>query len=261
MSSELPRSKTLSRRDLRAPGVASWARALRRFAFRLGVGGTPFAVNGILRRRFTVSRHKLWEYARSAAAVSPSSGKVVGPGAAPDEANVRPRVLDFGGAATLPVFFFAAQGCEVECLDIDAALAEWTNNVAEAHGWDLHASTHNLVETVAPAHWQPFDAVVSASVLEHLPKPSQTVVLRRLGALLRPGGVMALSFDYGDDAPQPGAIRDALEVHRLVAASGLSYPPSEQIDQHFQDTGERFALDRRHPRNRFTFGSLFLQKL
>lgn len=261
MSSELPASKTLSLRDLRAPGVAPWARALRQFAFRLGFEGTPFAVNGILRRRFTVRRHKLWEYARSTAAVLLDSGRVPCSGEAPDEANAPLRVLDFGGAATLPVFFLAAQGCDVECLDIDEALTEWTNQVATDHGWRLHASPHNLVERVAPAHWRPFDAVVSASVLEHIPKLSQTVVLQRLGVLLRPGGMMALSFDYGDDAPQPGAIRDAFEVHRLVAASGLSYPLSERIHENFQDTGERFALDRRHPRNRFTFGSLFLQKL
>ena len=151
MSNELPRSKTLSRRDLRAPGVAAWARALRRFAFRLGIEGTPFAVNGILRRRFTVRRHKLWEYARSAAAVLRGSDSVVQGGAAPHESSAPLRVLDFGGAATLPVFFFAAQGCEVECLDIDEALAEWTNHVAEVHGWHLHASIHNLVDIAAPA--------------------------------------------------------------------------------------------------------------
>lgn len=269
MNATLLKSKTLSPHDLRAPGVAPWARALRRFAFRLGVEGAPFAVNGVLRRRFTVSRHKLWEYARSAAAVMPASGTEPGhgvqPGAEPEEAIAPPRILDFGGAATLPIFFIAARDCEVECLDLDMALVDWTNDLAAQRGWRLHASTHNLVESVAPAHWQQFDAVVSASVLEHIPKHSQSLVLRRLCALLRPGGVMAISFDYGDDAPQPGAIRDSAEVHRLVAASGLAYPPSDdssdQNNQHFDDTGERFALDRRHPHNRYTFGSLFLQKM
>ena len=216
MHSALPKSKTLSYRDLRAPGVARWAGALRRFAFRLGVEGTPFAVNGVLRRRFTVSRHKLWEYARSAAAVFAAS--------ATDEQSSPPRILDFGGAATLPIFFLAARGCEVESLDLDIALVDRTNDLAAQRGWRLHASEHNLVETLAPAHWQLFDAVISASVLEHIPKRSQELVMRQFGALLRPGGILALSFDYGDDAPQPGAIRHPSEVHRLVAASGLSYP-------------------------------------
>lgn len=205
-------------------------------------------MNGVLRRRFTVSGHKLWEYARSAAAVMAA--------AAPDDEASPPRILDFGGAATLPILFLASRGYEVECLDLDIALVDWTNDLAAKRGWRLHASEYNLVPAAAPAHWQLFDAIISASVLEHIPKRSQEVVLRHLGALLRPGGVLALSFDYGDDAPQPGAIRTPAEVHRLVASSGLSYPD----DHHFVDTGERFVLDRRHPRNRFTFGSLFLQK-
>jgi SAM-dependent methyltransferase len=199
-----------------------------------------------------VSRHKLWEYARSVFVVLAAQDS--------DAEKNLPRVLDFGGAATLPVFFLASRGCEMECLDLDLALVDWTNDLAARHGWSLHASEDNLVEAVAPAHWQPFDAVISASVLEHIPKQSQGLVVRRLGALLRPGGVLAITFDYGDEAPQPGAIRDPGEVHRLVAASGLAYPPAEHADTHFHDTGERFALDRRHPRDKFTFGSLFLQK-
>jgi 2-polyprenyl-3-methyl-5-hydroxy-6-metoxy-1,4-benzoquinol methylase len=237
-------SKTLSRHDLEHPGVAVWARHIRRLAFRLGLEGTPFAVNGILRHRFTVRRHKLWEYARGAAGAFACSG------GAPQ------RVLDFGGGATLPVFFFASRGIEVLCLDVDVALTEWTNRVAAARQWPLRGSTYDLVAASPPPDWQPFDAVVSSSVLEHIPKPAQPRVMERLAALLRPGGVMAISFDFGADAPQPGAIRDAAEVERLVAATRLAYLDGRA----FQDTGERFALDRRHPRARFTFGSLILRK-
>lgn len=237
-------SKTLSRHDLAEPGVALWARQIRRLALRLGFEGTPFAVNGILRRRFTVRRHKLWEYARGAAGVFSCEG------------GAPRRVLDFGGGATLPIFFFASRGVEVLCLDVDGPLVDWTNQVAAKRKWPLRASTYDLVESAPPPDWQPFDAVVSASVLEHIPKTAQTRVVQRLASLLRPGGIMALSFDFGAGAPQPGAIRDAAEVERLVAASGLVY-----ADGHpFQDSGERFVLDKRHPGARFTFGSLFLRK-
>lgn len=238
-------SKTFSRHDLEQPGVASWARQIRRLAFRLGLEGTPFAVNGILRRRFTVRRHKLWEYARGAAGAFSCSGGAPG------------RILDFGGGATLPVFFFASRGIDVLCLDVDGPLTAWTNRVAAEHRWPLRGSTHDLVEAAPPPDWQAFDAVVSASVLEHIPKTAQARVLERLASLLRPGGVMAISFDFGADAPQPGAIRDVAEVARLVAATGLVYLDGRP----FQDTGERFVLDRRHPHASFTFGSLFLQKV
>ena len=243
-------SKTFSPGDLAAPPVAHSASALQRFALRLGLSGARFAVNGVLRRRFRVRRHKLWEYARGAACVL--AAERAGGGAC--------RVLDFGGGATLPVFYFADCGCEVLTLDIDASLAEATNLLAAGRGrqrrWRLRGSTHDLTQAPPADEWGAFDAVVSFSVLEHLPKPHQPLVLERLAALLRPGGVLALTFDFGPDAPVPNAIRSPSEVEQLVAATRLAYLSGRP----FTDTGERFALDKRYPGRRFTFGSLFLRK-
>lgn len=237
----MPASRTFSPRDFQEPEVAGAARELRRFAFRLGARGTRFAVNGILRWRFVVRRHKLWEYARGVACL--------------EQAGAR-RVLDFGGGATLPVFFLADRGCDVFCLDVDAALADWTNRVAAQPGWRLRASTFDLTENAAPAEWGQFDAVISFSVLEHLPPEKQALAMSRLAARVAPGGVMAVTFDFGADAPVANALRDVASVERLVAATGLEYLDG----QPFADTGERFTLDRRHPSHRFTFGSLFLRR-
>ncbi|MBI1750088.1 MAG: class I SAM-dependent methyltransferase [Acidobacteria bacterium] len=243
-------SKTFSPADLHDPAVAPAAGALRRFALRLGLSGTRFAVNGILKRRFWVRKSKLWEYARGLDCVLRSFYLKKHAG------NAKPRVLDFGGAATLPIFSLAAGGSEVLCLDIDTALSDWTNEVAKRRGWQLHASTHNLVTTPAPTEWGLFDAVISFSVLEHIPKAAQPVVLARLAELLKPGGVFALTFDFGAEAPVNDAVRDLDEVERLVAATGLDYLDGCPL----ADTGERFVIDRRHPGRRFTFASLFLQK-
>ena len=238
-------SRTYDPRDLALPSVAPWARALRAFGAKLALRGTPFAVNGVLRRRFFARRHKLWEYAASAACLLPGNE------------GRRLRILDFGGAATLPIYFFAARGSEVECLDVDEALCDATRKAAARHGWPLDAWSDNLLESPAPPNWAgAFDAVISASVLEHLPKPQQPVAFERLAALVRPGGAMVISFDFGKDAPQPGAVRSVEEVEGLVAASGLSY----MGEKRFHDTGARFALDRRHPRNKFTFGVMFLER-
>jgi len=236
-------SRSYDPRDLERPPLRPWARALRRFAAGLGLRGTPFAVNGILHRRLFVSAHKLWEYAASAACLldgPPPAGPL--------------RILDFGGAATLPIYFFAARGHQVECLDIDEALCAATRHAAARHGWPLSVSSLNLVEAPPPADWAPFDAVISASVLEHIPKAQQEIAVARLAGLLRPGGVFVLSFDFGADAPQPLAVRSVEEVERLVEVSGLDYLGGGP----FCDTGARFALDRRHPHSRFTFGVLFL---
>ena len=93
-------------------------------------------------------------------------------------------------------------------------------------------------------------------MLEHLEKPHQPVVLERLAALVKPGGVLALTFDFGPDAPMANAIRSLAEVEQLVGASRLAYLDGKP----FTDTGERFALDKRYPDRRFTFGSVFLRK-
>ncbi len=243
-------SKTYSPADLKHPCVAPMARALRRHAFQLGLQGSPFAVNGILRRRFWVRKNKLWEYARGLDCLACSFSL------SEPEKGAKPRVLDFGGAATLPILYLAEFGCEVLCLDIDAALSDWTNQVAKRRGWKLHASTHNLVSTAAPAEWGQFDAVISFSVLEHIPKQSQLLTVARLAELLKPGGIFALTFDFGAEAPVKDAVRDFAEVEQLVAASGLDYLDGKPLT----DTGERFAMDRRHPDRRFTFASVFLVK-
>ena len=236
-------SKTFSPADLAAPPVAAVARALERFAFRLGLSGVPFAVNGVLRRRFRVRRHKLWEYARGVACVLAAGGAC--------------RVLDFGGGATLPVFYLAYCGCEVLSLDIETSLAEATCGVAGRRpSWRLRASTHDLTQSPPPDEWGRFDAVISFSVLEHLARPHQGLALERLGTLVKPGGVLALTFDFGPEAPMANALRTLAEVEQLVAASRLAYLDG----QPFADTGERFALDKRYPDRRFTFGSLFLRK-
>ena len=239
------RSRTYDPGDLRLPQMAPWVRALRAFGAKLALRGTPFAVNGVLRHRFFVRRHKLWEYAASAAWLLPRAGRT------------SLRILDFGGAATLPVYFFAARGCRVECLDIDEALCAATRDAAARHRWPLAARSHNLVESPAPPEWAgAFDAVISASVLEHLPRDRQAGTLARLAALVRLGGRVVLSFDFGAHAPQRGAVRSVEQVESLVAATGLAYAEGEP----FRDTGARYALDRRYPDRQFTFGLLFLER-
>jgi SAM-dependent methyltransferase len=238
-------SKTYSPADLAAPDVAPAAGALQRFALRLGLSGVPFGVNGVLRRRFRVRQHNLWEYARGVACVlanQPAGGAC--------------RVLDFGGGATLPVFYLAHCGCEVFSLDLGAPLVEATRRVAERRGWKLRASPHDLTALPPAEEWGRFDAVLSFSVLEHLAKPHQPLVLERLSALLKPGGVLAVTFDFGPDAPMANAVRSLAEVEQLVAATRLAYLDGRP----FTDTGGRFALDKRYPHRRFTFGSFFLRQ-
>jgi protein-L-isoaspartate O-methyltransferase len=225
--------------DLDKPAVREAARALTRCARRLFVRNTPFAVNGVLRRRFYVRRHKLWEYARGLA-----------------YGDVRPpmRVLDFGGGATLPVFYLAEQGCDVTTVDVNRRFVDYTNDYAARRGGRLMASSVDLCVEPAPSAWAPFDRILSFCVLEHLPAERQAGVMKTLAGLLRPGGIMALTFDFGRDAPSEWPLRTMADVEQVIAATGLTLLGNRT----FHDTGQRFTLDKRHPEAKFTIGSLFL---
>lgn len=236
-----PLNKTIGATDLEDEAVAAAARPLKRLARWMWWRGVPFAVNGALRRRFWIHWHKLWEYSRGLAYGGFQPGM---------------RVLDFGGAATLPVFHLAREGCEVLTVDIDARLSDHAQATAAAHGWNLRSSTVDLTQGEPPAEWGAFDRVVSFCVIEHIRKDLQRRAVERLASLVKPGGLFELTFDFGEDAPVGGAIRTLDEVDELIAASGLQVVGNRE----FLDTGERFRLDKKYPRNRFTFGSLFLRK-
>ena len=231
----------MSPADLRLPEVLSAARGLKRLALWMWLRRIPFAVNGVLKKRGYVRWHKLWEYSRGLAYGDFQKGM---------------RVLDFGGAATLPIFHLARRGCDILSLDIDPKLADYTNVVAEKYRWTLRASTFDLTAAEAPAEWGKFDRVISFCVMEHIPKILQPRTIGRLASLLRPGGMFQLTFDFGENAPVGGAFHDVAQVSDLVAASGLGLVGNPE----FVDTGERFAIDKKYPDRRFTFGSLFLRK-
>jgi protein-L-isoaspartate O-methyltransferase len=234
-------NKTLSPGDVRRPEVAAAAAALRRTAHGLWFRRTHFAVNGVLKWRRRIKWNKLWEYARGLAYGAFQPGL---------------RVLDLGGGATIPLFHLAQHGCEVFSLDIDEQLTAHTNAVAQKTGWQLRASTFDLTQNEAPAAWSRFDRVISFCVIEHIPKARQLKTLARLATLLKPGGLLELTFDFGDDAPVAGAIRSVAEVGEMIAATRLA----PLGDGRFHDTGERFALDKKYPNSAFTFGSLFLRQ-
>ena len=234
-------NKTISLADLKLPEVAVEVRNLARFGHRLWFKGVPFAVNGVLKRRWRIRWNKQWEYARGLAYGTCQPGM---------------RILDLGGGGTIPLFYLADLGCEVLSLDINPSLTSHTNAVAQRMAWRLTGSTHDLTVQPAPSEWGKFDRIISFCVIEHIPKSLQRVVLTRLADLLKPGGIFELTFDYGDAAPVEGAVRSVEEVRELVAATGLTMLGDGQ----FHDSGERFVLMKKSPDHRFTFGSVFLSR-
>ncbi len=242
-------NKTLEFSDLGSPAVRPTVRSLKVWLWRWLLTGGAVAVNGRVKRRAYIRRHKMWEYARGLALTGAS-----GP-ARPR--NSRLSVLDVGGGMTAPVFYLASLGDHVVCLDIDGDLINQTTRTARKRRLKIDARTTNLAredqsgdQLDAPGG---FDRIYCFCVIEHIEPPGQTAIARRMGQLLKPGGQLCLTFDFGPEAPSEAPLRTTGQVESIREAVGLPLLANKA----FLDTGSRYPLDRRYPDRRYTFGSLF----
>ena len=245
-------NKTLDFSDLQEPQVRATANEIKRWVWRWLLRGEPLGVNGRVKRRFYIRRHKMWEYARGLGLTNTS---------ARTRSNNRPlTVLDIGGAMTAPVFYLAGLGDSVVCLDIDQQLTDQTNKTAQRRQLRIDARATNLVDSDPSAAdlgvENGFDRVFCFCVIEHVPAPGQTVLAQRMAGLVKPGGLLAMSFDFGEDAPSEAPLRTTDRVDEIRSAIDLPLMGYNA----FIDTGSRHRLDKRHPQSLFTFGSMFFQR-
>lgn len=98
------------------------------------------------------------------------------------------RVLDIGCATGAVGKVLVSRGCEVVGVEPEAAAAA----VAELHLSEVLVGTMEDVDLESRFGSNPFDAIVVADVLEHLPSPLPA--LRRLVGLLAPGGSIVASL-------------------------------------------------------------------
>jgi SAM-dependent methyltransferase len=248
-----PLNKTLAYEDLELPEIRPTFRSLKSWVRKWCLRGHKLGVNGHSKRRWRVRHQKMWEYSRGLALTKAS---------APERGESGPlHVLDVGGAMTLPLFYLGDLGDHVVSLDIDEDLVAETNRTAARAKQKVDARTTNLVEEDpspadlgAPA--EGFDRVYCFCVIEHIVPPGQHRVAERMAKLLKPGGQLALTFDYGENARSESPMPDLASVHALRDAIGLPLLGNEE----FFDDGRRYPLSRRHPEKPFTFGALFFEK-
>lgn len=246
--------------DLATPELAPTAARLRRWVWRWLLRGRPLGVNGAVKHRAYVRPHKLWEYTKGLALSQSDTDS------ASDRHSDRPvpggplHVLDVGGAMTLPVFYLAGLGHRVTTLDVDASLTAQTDALARRAGLPVDARTTDLTRqhpTPADLGAPPegFDRVLCFCVIEHIVPPHQQAACAGMARLLRPGGVMVLTFDFGEHAPTEAPLRTSDDVAALAASVGLPL-----VGGPFVPRDGRYPLDRRHPEKPYTFGSLFFRK-
>jgi ubiquinone/menaquinone biosynthesis C-methylase UbiE len=176
------------------------------------------------------------------------------------------RVLDAGGTASLFSNYLASLGAETHSIDLNPALVEAGRQTAAAMGWDLHSYAMDIAQLDFPdGH---FDHAYSICVFEHLEAELRQRALKEIARVLKPGGILSLTFDYGAPAV-------------FLASSGQSRDPEqlirtpEDVQRHFfgceafepvggpvfHDNGKRYLALPREPDRRYTFGAVFLERV
>jgi SAM-dependent methyltransferase len=250
---ESPRiNTTLDYADLDLPAVRPTVRSLKSWVWKWLLTGNRLGVNGAVKRRWYIRSHKMWEYSRGLA--------YTGASVPCRQPGRKFTVLDVGGAMTAPVFHLASLGDHVVCLDIDQPMIAETSQTAQKNQLKIDARTTDLGhEDPSPADLgapEGFDRVYCFCVIEHIPPPMQQRVAARMAKLLKPDGLMCLTFDFGEHAPTEAPLHTLEHVDAIRQAIDLPLMGNST----FIDNGLRFPLNRKHPNSQYTFGSMFFKK-
>jgi SAM-dependent methyltransferase len=180
---------------------ARLARFLAEFADDRGVGdlltldvqgstaGMPFSSTGLAESlpSLVLRPFRLWEYAWLYRTLNLSAGGV--------------SVLDLGGPATHLTILSAIAGCRVTTIDINSEFVAAARECARELQIDSLDARVGDMRDLAAFPNDSFDVIVSCSVLEHLTGNDQEIALREMARVLRPGGMVGLTFDFGSAAP------------------------------------------------------------
>lgn len=112
------------------------------------------------------------------------------------------RVLDCGGASSILSFYLAQKGCTIDTVDIDwrnQGIVHNANHVAKAMNWKMVNLKASMTELPYKDE-EIFDRIFSICVLEHLSKHDQIKAIREMVRVLKPDGIIGLTFDYGPSA-------------------------------------------------------------
>jgi SAM-dependent methyltransferase len=156
-------------------------------------------------------------------------------------------VLGVGESSTLLSFYLASKGATVYTIDLNPALIANANHVAGVMGWRLFNSLGDAADLDFPT--ETFDQVLSVCVLEHIKKQEQAI--KEMARVLKPGGVLGLTFDYGYLEPGCQGFMSPDEIEtRIIRPSGLEVIGNRHFSESpWQEEGWHGA-----------WGALFLRK-
>lgn len=116
------------------------------------------------------------------------------------------RFLDVGGAASPLVYFLAENEFDGVTIDLQPLLVDLTNYVASVRRIPLKGIQGDITHDF-PDWGEEFDFATFISVLEHIPRESRHLAIQGIHRMLKPGGLLYMTFDYGQNATQHTSYR------------------------------------------------------
>lgn len=175
------------------------------------------------------------------------------------------RVLDAGGTASLFSCQLASRGAEVQSVDLNERLVAAGQEIADAMTWNMSSSCMDMTDMTFDDAY--FDSAYSICVFEHLDAASRQKGLQEIARVLKPGGILSITFDYrgpgvnlgdiGFDYSPENAIRTPADVERHFFSSEhfeVMGNPS------FHDNGKSYLIWPSDRTKQYTFGAVFLRK-
>lgn len=160
-------------------------------------------------RLFTLNPYRLWEYCSLLQRLP--------------ELGDKTRFLDVGGAGAALAYALAERGHQGVAVDLNGELVATCANVAGKRNLPLEAKVCDATQDLSAAG-EGFDLVTLVSVLEHIPEPEWGKVFSNCAQVMRPGGWLYLTFDYGDyrtEQPFDQSVKDIVPVLDAGKAAGL----------------------------------------
>jgi SAM-dependent methyltransferase len=175
------------------------------------------------------------------------------------------RVLDAGGTASLFSCQLASRGVNLQSVDLNETLVDAGRETAAAMGWKM--SSHCMDMTSLEFDDASFDSAYSICVFEHLEAAMRRRALSEIARVLKPGGVLSITFDYrgpgvnlggkGLDYTPENLIRSPADVARHF----FSNDELEVLgNPEFHDNGQSYLVWPADRSQHYTFGAVFLRK-
>ncbi len=126
-------------------------------------------------------------------------------------------ILDLGGASCTLTFYAGLKGHSVISLDINPVITKSQQEVIDKLGLKNMQTELQDMSDLSKYPDNTFDCVMSASVYEHLKIEDQIKSIIEVFRVLKPGGICAISIDYG--IPAPNANEDLVPYHEPAMSS------------------------------------------